>query len=154
MTRPWQRKPVDSRSADGPTDALATARDALSEAREAVATAERALGQVEGEGGREAPDPSDQAPEPTWRERLWRGPTETRIGVSELVEALGVSESWIYSRTRSDADPRLPHSKLGGNLVFKVGEVRAWVRDHEQVVEAYRTEPAKGELRVEAGGAG
>lgn len=133
---------------------MEAARAALAEAREAVADAERALGAVESEGGQRGPEPRPERPEPTWRERLWRVPSEARIGVAELVEALGVSESWIYSRTRADADPRLPHAKIGGSLVFKCGELRAWIRDHERVVEGYRSEPARGELKVEAGGVG
>lgn len=100
-----------------------------------------------------APMPVSREPgEPSWRERLWTAPSECRIGVEELKEALGVSESWIYRRTQQEADPRLPHSKLGGSLVFRCGEIRAWLRDQEQVEAAYRSEPAVGELRVQDGG--
>lgn len=144
---------ADNRSVDGLEDAVEGARARLAEAREALAAAERALGQVESKGEREAPQPSPETPETTWRERFWTAPAECRVGVQELTEAVGVSESWIYQRTRKDADPRLPHAKIGGSLTFKVGELRAWIRDHETVEEAYRMEPTAGELRAVEGGA-
>lgn len=112
------------------------------------------LDQVEGGEAPERPasEPAERA-ETTWRERLWTAPAECRIGVEELSEALGRSPSWIYQRTQQDADPRLPHGKLSGSLVFRCGEVRAWLRDTEEDVVAYRMESAPGELRVQAGGA-
>lgn len=138
----------EHRSESGSESPVERARARLSEARERLADAERALGEVQADTGREDP-PAPQTVELSWREMLWRAPSEARVGVEEVCEALSVSESWIYSRTREAADPRLPHAKLGGSLVFKCGEIRAWLRDHEQVVEAYRMEPAPGELRVE-----
>lgn len=149
------RKPAgEGRKAGGRDEVVEAARAALEEAREAMAEAEHALGQVESEGGGEESAGRVAAPEATWRTLLWTAPAEARVGVAELTEALGVSESWVYQRTRENADSRLPHAKLAGSLVFKCGEVRAWIRDHEQVVEAYRMESAPGELRVETGGAG
>jgi predicted DNA-binding transcriptional regulator AlpA len=66
----------------------------------------------------------------TWRERLWSAPSETRVSVRELAEALGKSKHWIYKRTtraHSVAIP-LPHRRLeNGNLEFVVGEIRAWI---------------------------
>lgn len=144
----------ESRNDAGTEAALEALREALAQARRALAEADEAA--LEAERGREEgrPEPEPGGSDRTWRERLWTAPAEARIGVAELVEALGVSKSWVYARTRADADPRLPHSKIGGSLVFKAGELRAWVRDHEDVVEAYRMESAPGELRVESGGAG
>lgn len=124
------------------------AREALRAAREAVADAERALGAVEGEGAVREPERPQEPAGPSWLEKLWLAPSECRIGVQELSEALAVSPSWIYSRTKESADPRLPHSKLGGSLVFKCGEIRGFVRDHEQVAVAYRSDAAPGEMRV------
>ena len=72
----------------------------------------------------------------TWREKLWDVPAETRIGITELCEALDKPKSWVYSRTSSKADDRIPHRKMDGSLVFAVGEVRTFVRDHEEVVVA------------------
>lgn len=72
---------------------------------------------------------------PCWRERLWTAPADTRIGVGELCEALGRTKSWVWRHTgpRSPA-PRLPHRKLDGELVFVVGEVCAWLREHERII--------------------
>jgi len=52
---------------------------------------------------------ADPTPE-TWRERLWRVPAETRLGVREFAEAMGRPKSWVYRRTseRSEKAP-LPH---------------------------------------------
>ena len=75
-------------------------------------------------------------PQPlTWRERLWIVPPETRIGVRELAEATGRSRDWCYRRTaRKAGEARIPHRKLDGELVFVVGEVREWIRGHEDVI--------------------
>jgi len=84
--------------------------------------------------------------EPTWRERLWTAPAETRIGVRELAEAVGRPRSWVYRRTAPSADRApLPHRKLDGELVFVVGEIRAWLREHETVlVPAVEMAAARG----------
>lgn len=87
----------------------------------------------------EAPAPELAAPpiELTWRERLWLVPAETRLGTREILEALGRSRSWLYSHLGEDRGrDRLPHRKMDGELTFAAGEVRAWVRDHEDVVAA------------------
>ncbi len=72
----------------------------------------------------------------TWREKLWTVPAETRLGVTELSEALGRPRSFVYARTQKQADDPIPHRKLDGALVFTAGEVRAWVRARENVVQA------------------
>ena len=75
----------------------------------------------------------------SWRERLWTVPPETRLGVIELSEALGRAKSWTYRHTsRRSGLPRIPHRRLDGELVFVAGEVRAWIADHEDVVEPFR----------------
>lgn len=75
----------------------------------------------------------------TWRERLWTVPPETRIGMAELCEALGRPKSWVWRHTGPQSPgARLPHRKLEGELVFVVGELRQYVRDHETVVVAGR----------------
>lgn len=71
----------------------------------------------------------------SWRERLWSVPAETRLGVTEVAEALGRPKSFVYARTGS-AEDALPHRKLDGSLVFTAGELRAWIRDREEVVHA------------------
>lgn len=89
-------------------------------------------------------------PEPSWREKLWMAPAETRIGRPELLEAVGKSESWLYRHTaskRPPGRPRIPHRKLDGELVFVVGEIRAWLRDHEEVIEAGPMESTPEERR-------
>jgi hypothetical protein len=98
-----------------------------------------------------APTPEPLAlPEPaSWREKLWTVPSDTRLGRNELCEALGRPASWVYRHTSPKGGlPMLPHRKLDGELVFVVGEVRAWVIDHEEVLRAGRVE---GPGRAESG---
>ena len=84
----------------------------------------------------DAPDPSPVvASAPSWRETLWTAPSEARIGRSELLEAVGRTESWLYRHTSPKSEcARIPHRKLDGELVFVVGEVRQWLIDHEEIV--------------------
>ena len=51
-----------------------------------------------------------------------------------MAEALGRPKSFVYARTGAKADDPIPHRKLEGSLVFTAGEVRAWIRDQEEVV--------------------
>ena len=93
-------------------------------------------------------------PEPTvqptsWRVLLWTVDSETRIGRAELLEAVGRPASWLYRHTGPSAEARIPHRKLDGGLVFVVGEVRAWLREREEVVEAG---PVMESLRIAGGG--
>jgi predicted DNA-binding transcriptional regulator AlpA len=77
---------------------------------------------------------------PTWREKLWTCPTDVRIGVREVSEALDRAESWVYRHTsRKSGIPLLPHKKLDGQLVFVVGEIRGWIQRNEQTIVAGRT---------------
>ena len=78
----------------------------------------------------------------SWREKLWLVPPETRIGTGELAEALGCPRSWVYARTQMKAEDRIPHRKMGGNLRFVVGEVRAWIKISEEVY----SRPGLGEV--------
>ena len=76
----------------------------------------------------------------SWRERLWLAPLDTRIGVPELLEAIGRTRSWLYRHTGpSSAGARIPHRKLDGELVFLVGEVRQWLLENEIMVVPGRT---------------
>lgn len=77
----------------------------------------------------------------TWRERLWLVPAPTRLGTRDVLEALGRSRTWLYGHLGARADTPIPHRKLDGELVFTAGEVRAWLRDHEEVVTAGRMDP-------------
>lgn len=86
----------------------------------------------------------------TWRERLWTCPAETRLGVHELSEALNRPKSWIYRRTGEKAEDRLPHRKLGAELLFTAGEIRAWLREHEEAIEAGPYESTSAERRLKA----
>ena len=73
--------------------------------------------------------------EPTWRERLWTAPSETRISVRELAEAIGRPRSWVYRRTAPNGDRSpIPHRKLDGELTFVIGEIRGWMLEHETEV--------------------
>lgn len=77
---------------------------------------------------------------PCWRERLWTADAECRIGRAELLEAVGRSKSWLYRHTHSKAKAPIPHRKLDGELVFVVGEVRCWLREHEEIVQVGATD--------------
>jgi hypothetical protein len=108
------------------------------------------------------PDPragvSESGFQGSWRERLWTVPSETRLGVSELSEALGRKRSWIYARTQQegktakDRSERLPHRRLDGVLVFVAGEIRRWVREREESFSECPMEPptipSRGGLRL------
>lgn len=91
-----------------------------------------------------APVPAEPADAPalpaSWRERLWRVPAETRLGVVEVAEALGRPKSWVYRRTGPAAETAgvspLPCRRLDGELVFVAGELRAWLQAHEVTVHA------------------
>ena len=121
---------------------LAEVRDWLAEAPEGttipaaamLSTIETVSPVINGENG--GPSSPSTALALTWRERLWLVPSETRIGAHELCEALGRSKHWLYRHTGPSADNRIPHRKLDGELVFAVGEVRTWIRENEDVIEA------------------
>lgn len=92
-----------------------------------------------------------EAESATWRERLWTAPAETRIGTYEVAEALGRPVSWIYRHTsRKSGYALLPVRKLDGELVFVVGEIRAWIRDHEEVIRARRMDSTPQERGLRA----
>ena len=98
----------------------------------------------------EEAEPSREAtstPSDLWtlRERLWTVPAETRLGVAEVAEALGRGRAFVYARTAAKAEDPLPHRKLDGTLLFTAGELRAWVRDREDVVVAGRSESTPSE---------
>lgn len=80
----------------------------------------------------------------TWREKLWTAPPDTRLGVRETAEALGRPVSFVYRGTseKASAGDRIPHRKLAGELTFVVGELRSWIRDHEETITAGRLDRA------------
>jgi predicted DNA-binding transcriptional regulator AlpA len=85
------------------------------------------------------PEPAPESPAATWRERLWTCPPETRLGVVELVEAIGRPKSWIYRHTSAKSGLELlPHRLLEGALVFTASDIREWVTVHEEWVIASR----------------
>lgn len=93
----------------------------------------------------------DDAPDFTWQERLWIVPAETRIGVSELAEAMGKPKSWVYRHTSKRSTDRgysaLPFRRLEAELLFVVGEIRAWIRDNEDIEYAGRMSSEESERR-------
>jgi predicted DNA-binding transcriptional regulator AlpA len=97
------------------------------------------------------PAPVSEEPAPpvlSWRERLWLVPAETRIGVTELCEALGRPRSWVYRHTSAKSGcPLLPHRKLDGELLFAAGEIRAWVREQEEIGHAGPSDSTAAERR-------
>lgn len=81
-----------------------------------------------------APVPDIQ---PIWKERIWTCPAETRLGLNELCEALGKPKSWGYRHTSAKSGlPMIPYRKMDGVLTFVAGEVRAFLREHEEVVHS------------------
>jgi len=72
----------------------------------------------------------------SWRVLLWTAPAETRIGRAELLEAVGRPKSWLYRHSAAKAEHPIPHRKFDGELVFLVGEVRAWLMAQEEIVRA------------------
>ena len=94
------------------------------------------------------PEPSPTSiPAPmTWAELLWVVPAERRVGTRELAEALGHSRSWVYGHLKGEG--AIPHAKLDGELTFKVGEVRAWLRATEEVVREGPMESTPTERRL------
>ena len=78
----------------------------------------------------------DTVPPLPWTHLFWTADPETRIGRTELLEALNRPASWAYRHTGSKAENRIPHRKLDGELVFVVGEVRRWLREREEIVIA------------------
>ena len=100
----------------------------------AILPASEVLDRLPEAGERETTQSEPSPIELTWRERLWLVPAETRLGVAELCEALDRSQSWAYRRTGPKADEPLPHRLLDGQLVFVAGEIRHWIREHEESV--------------------
>ena len=82
----------------------------------------------------------------TWREKLWTVPAETRLGVVEVAEALARPRSFVYAHTGKTEDP-IPHRKLDGVLTFAAGELRAWIREREDVIAAGPMESTEAERR-------
>ncbi len=91
----------------------------------------------------------------SWRERVWSCPAETRLTAAEAAEALGRPVSWIYRRSMT-ATPReierahrrggrlpdrIPCRRAGGQLVILAGELREWIREHEEIVVPGRAGP-------------
>ena len=75
----------------------------------------------------------DAPPEADWPARLWQVPSETRLGVRELAEAVGRPRSLVYRHTAPAGDlAPIPHRRLDGLLVFLAGEVRDWLRANEE----------------------
>lgn len=68
---------------------------------------------------------------PTWQEKLWTVDPNVRVGVRELAEGLGRSRAYIYRLTRTAA---IPHRKLDGQLLFRVGDIRQWLKERENVI--------------------
>lgn len=116
-----------------------------------AAVMRRLLDQLEGTIEPERPALAVVEPSPpSWREKLWTVPAETRIGRVELLEAVGKTASWLYRHTaekRKPGTPRIPHRKLDGELVFVVGEIRTWIRQHEEIIEAGPMESTPEERR-------
>ena len=55
-----------------------------------------------------------------------------RINSEQLARRLGVRESWVREHCRERAVDRIPHLKLGRNVVFEWGhhDLEAWIEKH------------------------
>ena len=111
----------------------------------AVLPASEVLARLPEADEQESPPAEPSRIELTWRERLWLVPAETRLGIAELCEALGRSQSWAYRRTGVKAEQPLPHRLLDGQLVFVAGEIRHWIRTHEESVSECPMDSTPGE---------
>ena len=85
-----------------------------------------------------------------WRERLWTCPTDTRLGVRDLADALNRSADWVYratnvKRAAEHGRSPLPCTRLDGVLVFTAAAVRHWLQASAVIVNA---EPAAARLHV------
>lgn len=64
----------------------------------------------------------------SWREKLWTCPPDTRLGVTEVAEALGRSKHSIYQLTKRR---EIPHAKFQGAIVFRALDLRKWAASRE-----------------------
>lgn len=116
-----------------------------------AATVASLLEDLEGEPAADVPSEgeAEATVELSWREKLWLVPSDTRLGTEELREAIDKPKSFIYARTQSEAEDPIPHRKLGGELQFRAGEVRHWIRSSEEVLVAGPSESTEAEKRGE-----
>ena len=87
----------------------------------------------------------DRTSELSWSQKLWTVPSETRLGVADVAEALARPKSFVYARTQASTEHPIPHRKLDGALNFTAGDVRAWIQEREVVMVAGAGSPT---LRV------
>lgn len=92
----------------------------------------RALQAARSEPAAEAPEPAS-APTESWREKIWTVHPDTRLRRDEVCEALGKSTSWLYKKTSAREIPcRLDGES--GELVFRAGDLRTWIRAQEVLI--------------------
>lgn len=76
--------------------------------------------------------PEITQPEEGWRSRLHRVHAETRLSLSEVAEALGVSERTVRRYLDGDgARPELPHQRGPTGLTVRAGDLVTWIEDVE-----------------------
>lgn len=124
-------------------DRLSAIVDALPAGASVTLPVDTLRGWLADEPGDLAPAPVQVVPDAGWRTRLWSCPADTRLGVRDLAEALDRSPDWVYravNRDRADKRGRdpLPCKRLDGVLVFTAGELRAWLRSSESLVNPAR----------------
>jgi len=79
------------------------------------------------------PEPVAEAPAGSWREKIWTVHPDTRLRRDEVCEALGKSTSWLYKKTSAREIPcRLDGAS--GELVFRAGDLRTWIRAQEVLI--------------------
>lgn len=69
----------------------------------------------------------------SWRSRLWTVAPETRLSLSDVSEALDVSERTVRRYMDGSGDrPALPHRKGPTGLTVTAGHLRTWIQDVEE----------------------
>lgn len=79
------------------------------------------------------PRDADRRPEDgSWRSRLWCVSGETRLGLSDVAEALDVSERSVRRYIDGNGDrPPLPHQRGPTGITITAGDLRQWIEDVE-----------------------
>lgn len=83
--------------------------------------------------GLERPERDAEPAPASWRSRLWSVSAETRLSLSEVAEALDVSERTVRRYMDDNGDrPPLPHRKGPTGLTVTAGNLRQWIQDVEE----------------------
>lgn len=110
---------------------IAALADALPDGASVTLPASELRKWLAGDGQGTSPSIDGQA-DTSWRARLWTVPADMRLGVHEVAEALGRGRDFVYRAASPKAEHRLPSQKIGGELMFTVRDVRAWIEGQDR----------------------